>query len=285
MALAAASVFEGRAAGWLVGAAVVDHALQPGSALVADEVANRLALMGCEPVEVLSIVVAGSGGPEAAARDARYQALDELAAKWGATVLLGHTRDDQAETVLLGLARGSGVRSLAGMPSRRGRFRRPLLAVPRALTVEACAALGLHVWQDPHNADYRFARSRVRHEVLPMLERELGPGVVQALARTAALARLDADALDSMADALYRSCLVATDGLAVDALVGAVPALRRRALRLAALAAGSPAGELTARHVDEIDLLVTDWHGQQKVSLPGHVTAQRSAGVLSFSRS
>ena len=146
-------------------------------------------------------------GPEAAARDARYRALVHAAAAYdAAAVLLGHTRDDQAETVLLGLARGSGTRSLAGMPRTRGIFRRPLLDLPRS-TVRAAVPADAPVVDDPHNADPRFARARVRHTVLPMLERELGPGIAEALARTADLARADADALAELADEVAHDVL------------------------------------------------------------------------------
>ena len=139
------------------------------------------------------------GGPEAAARTARYAALQSEAAGRQATIWLGHTLDDQAESVLLGLARGSGPRSLAGMAARTGRLVRPLLGLRRSVTEQACAELDLDPWRDPHNDDPRFARVRVRRTVLPTLEAELGPGVAEALARTAALVRDDADLLDGLA--------------------------------------------------------------------------------------
>lgn len=282
LALAAAGVFEGQAAGWSVGAAVVDHALQAGSDRVARDVVARLATLGCEPVDLLLVAVGGAGGPEAAARAARYAALDRLAVERDAIVLLGHTQDDQAETVLLGLARGSGLRSLSGMPSRRDRFRRPFLGTRRAVTQRACEALGLDAWQDPHNVDRRYTRARVRHEVLPLLERELGPGIAEALARTADLARLDADALDALAGLLYGSAVLAPGRLSVEVLADALPAVRRRVLRLAAVAAGAPAGDVTAHHVDEADRLLTHWHGQLGIDLPGRVSAHRGDGELRF---
>src|SRR5437868_2912388 len=138
LALAAAAAFEGPKCGWRVGGVTVDHGLQPGAAGRAAAVAALLADLGLQPVEVATVDVGGAGGPEAAARTARYDALDRLAARMGArTVLLGHTLDDQAETVLLGLARGSGTRSLAGMADTSGtdgRYRRPLLGLDRATT-------------------------------------------------------------------------------------------------------------------------------------------------------
>ncbi|WHP19113.1 tRNA lysidine(34) synthetase TilS [Cellulomonas sp. ES6] len=206
LALAAATAFVATAGGrgrLRAGAVVVDHGLQPGSADVASRAAAACRRLGLDPVEVVAVDVTGPGGPEAAARAARTGALESAAGRLGAAaVLLGHTRDDQAEGVLLGLARGSGARSLAGMAPVRGLLRRPLLAVTRAQTVAACAALGLDPWHDPTNAgaapgDPR--RSRVRAHVMPVLERELGPGVAAALARSAELLREDADALDALA--------------------------------------------------------------------------------------
>ncbi|MFC5907038.1 tRNA lysidine(34) synthetase TilS, partial [Streptacidiphilus monticola] len=223
-----------------------------------------------------------AGGPEAAARDARYAALDRAAERYGASaVLLGHTRDDQAETVLLGLARGSGTRSLSGMPAQTGRYRRPFLELDRSTTRQACAVLDLPVWDDPHNSDPAYARSRVRHEVLPVLEKHLGGGVVDALARTARLFRDDADALDAWA-ARAEAHATHPDGLDVPALADLPPAVRRRVLRRAALAAGCPGGDLFARHLEAMDLLVTGYRGQGPVHLPGGILLRRQGKRLTF---
>lgn len=282
MALAAATVFEGRAAGWLVSAAVVDHGLQEGSVAVAATVVERLGALDC-PAEVLTAHVGTAGGPEAAARDARYAALEDHAAAGDAVVLLGHTRDDQAETVLLGLARGSGTRSLAGMAPRRGRFRRPLLGLGRADTAQACADAGIEVWDDPHNADDRYARVRVRHRVLPVLEAELGPGVTDALARTARSARDDADALDQWAADAYAEAASSADaggGLDTTVLERLPAAVLRRVLRAAALAAGCPGNDLTAHHLAAVSELVHGWRGQGPIDLPGGRRAQRAGRVV-----
>lgn len=175
MALATATAFEAPKLGLRVGAVTVDHGLQAGSAERAQQVAERLRELGLDPVEAVPVLVGRQGGPENAAREARYAALDDAAERLGAAaVLLGHTRDDQAETVLLGLARGSGSRSLAGMPAQKGRYRRPLLELDRAATRQACSAQSIPVWDDPHNSDPAYTRSRVRHEVLPVLEKHLG---------------------------------------------------------------------------------------------------------------
>ncbi|WP_113699783.1 tRNA lysidine(34) synthetase TilS [Nonomuraea lactucae] len=285
LALAAALGFVAPRAGLRAGLLTVDHRLQPGSAERAAEVAGMAGALGLETAEVLTVEVGTEGGPEAAARDARYRALGEAADRLGAAaVLLGHTRDDQAETVLLGLARGSGLRSISGMAGGGGRYRRPFLEIPRATTVAACRALGLTPWDDPHNANPRYTRVRVRARILPLLEEELGPGVAEALARTARLARDDADALDEWAERAYLDCALSDIGgsvtLAVRALEDLPGAVRRRVLRRAAIAAGAPSGALSATHVHAVDRLITHWHGQKAVDLPGGLAAVRRYGTL-----
>ncbi|MFI9781924.1 tRNA lysidine(34) synthetase TilS [Kitasatospora sp. NPDC051984] len=285
MALATATAFEAPKLGLRVGAVTVDHGLQDGSAERAEQVAVRLRELGLDPVEAIAVHVGREGGPENAAREARYAALDSAAERHGAlAVLLGHTRDDQAETVLLGLARGSGARSLAGMPAQKGRYRRPLLELDRAATRQACSAQSIPVWDDPHNADPAYTRSRVRHEVLPVLEKHLGGGVVEALARTARLFRDDADALDQWAALAERDLRGPDEALDVGKLSELPPAVRRRVLRRAALRAGCPAGDLFARHLETVDLLVTGWRGQGPLHLPGGVEAVRRCGTLVFRR-
>ncbi|ARQ69436.1 tRNA lysidine(34) synthetase TilS [Streptomyces marincola] len=291
MALASALAFEAPRLGVRAGGVTVDHGLQAGSDLRAHEVAERLAALGLAPVEAVTVRVGRAGGPEAAARSARYAALDAAAERHRAqAVLLGHTRDDQAETVLLGLARGSGTRSLSGMAAVSGglsgacgtdrRYRRPFLAVDRQTTRKACLVQALPVWDDPHNADPSFTRSRVRHEALPVLEKALGRGVVEALARTAQLSRDDADALDAWATQAQRAATRADGTLEIAALHDLPPAVRRRVLRRAAIAAGAPAGSLFARHIEETDRLITAWRGQRPLNLPGRVEARRQGGRL-----
>jgi tRNA(Ile)-lysidine synthase len=283
LALAAALAFVAPQAGLRAGAVTVDHGLQDGSAERAATLAATLRGLGLDPVTAVAVTVQGSGGPEAAARTARYGALEQAALAAGASaVLLGHTLDDQAETVLLGLARGSGPRSLAGMPPRRGLFLRPLLGVRRTVTGAACEALGLCPWADPHNRDRRFARVRVRLDALPALEAAIGPGVAEALARTAGQLRDDAEVLDNIAAAERGR---APTPLAASSLAGLPGAVRSRVLRSAALAAGCPAGALTAAHVVRIAQLVTDWRGQRGVDLPGGIRAARLGGEVVFSAS
>lgn len=286
LALAAATAFVAPRQGLRAGAVIVDHGLQAGSDEVASRTAETCRALGLDPVRISSVDVGDDGGPEAAARTARYAALDDESDRLGAdVVLLGHTRDDQAETVLLGLARGSGARSLAGMAPVAGRLRRPFLELSRAITEKACAAQELTPWEDPHNTDPAYMRVRVRHEVLPVLEDALGPGVAAALARTAGLLRADADALDALAADLSQTALRRA-GDTVECSVAALDdeprALRTRVLRLAALAAGSRATDLTAGHVAAVDGLITDWRGQRWIDLPQGVRAVRRTGVISF---
>jgi len=289
LALAAALAFVAPRAGLRGGAVTVDHGLQAGSAERSADLAALLGTLGLDPVHSITVTVDAGAGPEAAARAARYEALDQTAREHqAAAVLLGHTLDDQAETVLLGLARGSGARSLAGMPERRDLYRRPLLGLRRATTAAACAELGLRPWQDPHNSDVRFARARVRHQALPALEDALGPGVAEALARTASQLRADADCLDDLAFAesgqLREPCSDPA-GLDTSRLKALPAAIRTRVLREAAIMAGCPPGALGAEHVERIDALVTGWRGQRWVDLPGRVRARRRDGRVWFTSS
>ena len=281
LALAAALAFETTSAGWRAGAVVVDHALQPGSAQVAAQAAQRLRSLGLDPVDVVTVEVTASGdGLEAAAREARYTALEAAADRHRAVaVLLGHTLDDQAEQVLLGLTRGAGARSLSGMPATRGRFRRPLLGVTRAQCRESALAQGLTWWDDPMNEDTAFTRVRARR-ALADLERDLGPGVAAALARTASLLRDDADHLADLADAAVAA--LGPQPWPVEALTGIPRAVRTRVWRRLLVAAGAPAGQVGTRHTDACDRLLTGWHGQGPVHAPGDLRVRRSGGRVTI---
>jgi tRNA(Ile)-lysidine synthase len=282
LALASATVFEGHKLGLRVVGATVDHGLQPGSAEQADRVVAQLAAMGVDETLTARVDVdAGAGmGPEAAAREARYAVLEQVAAHLEARlVLLGHTLDDQAETVLLGLTRGSGGRSLQGMRPSYGVFARPLLGVRRADTVTACLVEGLEAWDDPHNSDPGFTRVRVRDRVLPVLEAELGPGIAEALARTADQLREDTALLDDVAaQALGRARR--DGGLDVETLRLEPPSIRHRVLHRTALDAGSPPAELNRDHVLAVDELLVGWRGQKWIDLPGPLRALRRDGLL-----
>jgi tRNA(Ile)-lysidine synthase len=270
-----------------VHAAVVDHGLQDGSARQAAGTAELLTGMGATAV-VHRVEVGGSGGLEAAARRVRYAALRAARPHPDAPVLLGHTLDDQAETVLLGLGRGSGARSLAGMRTWDAPWLRPLLGVRRVVTRAACATEGLPVWDDPHNDDPRFTRVRLRHEVLPLLEDVLAGGVAAALARTAAQLREDSEALDVLAADLLAQAREPSLGAAAPGagvlrlapLAATPPALRRRVLR-AWLAASAVTG-LTDSHLRAADLLAGQGPDRGGVALPGGLELVRERGTLSL---
>lgn len=283
LALLSAAVFEGRKSALRIIGVTVDHGLQDGSAERAAAVSDQMRTLGVAESAVATVTVDAPGmGPEAAAREARYGVLGELAERFGAElVLLGHTLDDQAETVLLGLTRGSGGRSLAGMRRGFDRFRRPLLEVTRTDTETACMVEGIEWWTDPHNSDPRFTRSRVRTAVMPTLEQELGPGVAEALARTADLLREDADALDREAERRLQQ-LRTDDGLPVAGLATLDPAVRHRVIRRAAVEAGAIASELTRGHVLAVAAIALGPDGGKQIQLPGHVTAYRTSTQLRF---
>jgi tRNA(Ile)-lysidine synthase len=284
LALAAATAFEAPRAGLRAGAVIVDHGLQDASAEVAAAASGTARALGLDPVLVRRVEVTGQGGPEASARAARYAALDAAADETGAAlVLLGHTLDDQAETVLLGLARGSGTASLAGMPARAGRYARPLLGIRRSATRQACLDAGLVPWEDPHNLDPAYARVRVRERVLPVLEAELGPGVAEALARTAEQLREDDEAFTSQIDEFIEEiCEPAEAGIAVSVgALGANPAaLRQRIIRH--VVASEFGVSLSRTQTLEVARLVTDWRGQGPIDLPGGVRARREGGLVVF---
>lgn len=277
-----------------VRAVVVDHGLQDGSAHRARETVAVLATLGVG-ADVHTVTVGDRGGPEAAARRARYGALRAARAAVDTPVLLGHTLDDQAETVLLGLGRGSGARSMAGMRRWDDPWLRPLLGVRRTVTRAACAELGLPVWDDPHNADPRFTRVRLRHEVLPLLEEVLAGGVAEALARTAAQLREDGDALDAAAGSALAAALgpgpeaaghpapesadpTTPLGPAVAALVDLPPAVRRRAVR--AWLAGLGVTGLTDVHLRAAEALAAQGPDRVGVALPGGLELVRERGKL-----
>ena len=282
MALAAAAAFEGPRAGIRVGGVIVEHGLQEVTKIVAEQTAKTLRAWGLEPVEVRAVVVGTDGGPEAAARSARYSALELSREESGARfVMLGHTLDDQAETVLLGLARGSGAKSVAGMSPVGEHYLRPMLELRRATTVAFCQDSGIEVWNDPHNEDPRYLRVRVRNEVLPMLEDVLGPGVAESLARTASQLRHDAAALDALAMARFvthAEVLPTAVELPVDKIEGLAEGIRVRVLKLAIETVG---GQPTAATLATVTELVTGWHGQKALALPG-ARVERTGQKLVF---
>ena len=281
LALAYALSKEAQKLALKVVAVTIDHQLQSNSQVQAETVLAQCAAMDIQNGEVIPVKVDITDGMEASARRARYTALDEAATRHGARkVFLGHTQDDQAETVLLGLARGSGTRSLSGMAPVMGKYVRPLLGITREQTVAACADVGLVPWQDPHNVDRQYLRVRLRLDALPALEATIGPGVSAALARSAGLLRDDADALDAWAAREFQN--VDPQSIEISTLEALPRAVRSRLLRAAIYTCGAPPGSVTADHVGAVEALVTSWRGQGEASLPGGVKARRISGRLSL---
>ena len=261
---------------------VVDHGLQDGSAQITSQTISKLKEIGYTQVETAVAQVKITDGLEASARRARYQIFNQFIDTYRPKYfLLAHTLNDQAETVLLGLARGSGARSLSGMAVENNIYVRPLLKISRQTTVAACHEGGIEIWSDPHNDDLRFARVRARKNALPILEENLGPGITEALVRSADLLRDDADALDSFALEYFAQ----TDplNLSVNELERLPRAIRTRVLRLAIYQAGAPAGSLSAEHINGAEALISDWHGQKELSLPGDVKLLRNSGRITLS--
>ena len=321
MALAAVSHIVCTSMGVRCGAVIVDHGLQAGSERVAGEAADCCRALGLGPVIMRNATVQARGeGLEAAARQARYDELCAAAHESGAiAVLLAHTMDDQAETVLIGLLRSRGVDALAGMPqvfTRSGAtFARPLLTLTRAETTGICEDLGVEYWDDPTNGDavdgelpndYPL-RSRVRHDLLPAIERFAGFNVTRHFAESARLARMDKEYLDQRSDEVMGEAVAAVDWPASSAAVstdapracvagdtndsshgiGLMISVKRiarepEAIRLRVIAhALSQAGvNASAAQIAAIDRLVVDWHGQGGVSLPRGYSANRKKHVI-----
>jgi tRNA(Ile)-lysidine synthase len=274
LALAEAAKLEGEKLTLKIIGVTVDHQLQSGSAAQAAKVVSQLSI----PCLIEKVSVQITDGLEASARRARYAALDKCAKENSAVaVLLGHTKDDQAETVLLGLARGSGARSLSGMADENGIYLRPFLNITREQTLSACKELNLEPWNDPHNDDPSFLRVRVRKEVLPIMERELGPSVKDALVRSAQLLRDDADALDAIAADFWDS----DKSLEIEPLKKLAKAVRTRVIRLALFESGI--SQLSAEQVGQVEALISNWKGQGEVSLPSGVKVSRISGRLTLS--
>ena len=274
LALAEVAKIEGEKLALKIIGVTIDHQLQSGSSAQAEKVCSQISI----PCTIEKVKVEITDGLEASARRARYAALERCAKENGAVaVLLGHTKDDQAETVLLGLARGSGARSLSGMSEVNGIYVRPFLEITRLQTLQACEELNLKPWNDPHNEDETFLRVKVRKNVLPTMERELGPGIREALTRSAQLLRDDADALDKLAKDFWEH----HKSLEIEELTTLSKAVRTRVLRLALFESGVT--QLSAEQVAQVEALISNWKGQGEISLPSGVKVSRISGRLTLS--
>ena len=283
LALAAAAKLESKNFSIDLVAVIVDHGLQANSAEIAEFAKQQLIKLGFQDIFVGRASVQITDGLEASARRARYKVFQQAIETYGPnTFLLGHTKNDQAEGVLLGLARGSGTKSLSGMQEVSGIFVRPLLGIDRATTEIACHESNIEYWVDPHNSNQDFTRVRVRDNILPLLENDVGPGIIDALARSAKILREDAIALDEWAENVFRQ--VEPMDIEISILATLPVAVRSRVLRMAIYAAGAPAGSISAAHLEPIEAFVSDWRGQGHTSLPGGVKVCRISGRLSLSK-
>ncbi len=282
LALAAACEFEAKKLKVKIAAAVIDHSLQKDSDKVAAQTAKTLAALGFEEVVIKKIAVGKAGGPEAAARTARYTALETLRQKTKSHfIVLGHTSSDQAETVLLGLVRGSGSKSLSGMSEKTGVLLRPLLGIERAATEAFCKDSGIKYWSDPQNKDEKFLRVMIRKHILPFLEKQLGGSVAASLVRTSDQLREDNTYLESQADKSFKKyAKVSGSGISFDAkaLEKSPAAILNRIVKKALDSFGS---ESSRTHVLAVSDLVLSWHGQKPLALPG-VRVVRKGNTITF---
>jgi tRNA(Ile)-lysidine synthase len=258
----------------------VDHRLRPESSADGVKVAELAKAFGVEFVHWPVTVDRTAASLENSAREARYRALDELsAARGGVPVFLGHTATDQAETVLMRLIRGTGLRGLAGMPAQRGPYVRPLLGTSRQEIFAYLDEFALDSVTDPMNADPRFFRSRIRHQVLPMLRAE-NPAVDAALIRVATAAAEVEDALSFAAEAALAAAAIDPSTLDVSAFRDVSPTVLKHAFSWLAECAGLR--PLESAHLDALFALAKDpSQGTRTLSLPGG-TAIRQYERLSF---
>lgn len=282
LALAWSAAIELPKMGMSVGAVIVDHQLQDLSAEVAEAARDQAERLGLGPVILKKVAVGTVGGPEEAARTARYQAFNEVLHETGATaVLLAHTEDDQAETVLLGLARGSGPSGLKGMAFHEGRYHRPLLGVSRTTVRHALSDAGIDWWEDPHNQDVAYARVRIRHNVMPVLEDALGPGITAALARTAELFRADSEALDAMANELvaHHAHAEGPHGVVMEVshLESQPDALASRVVKIMVKSIGGSTPSFV--QMKQILALLREWKGQAGVSVAGASVVRKDGHI------
>lgn len=284
VALAAAVAFEAPRIGLKAGAIIIDHGLQQGSEEIAQHAATMAKNLGLEPVEVRRVNIVPAAGIEADARTARYEQFEDVVRETGAkAVLLGHSQDDQAETVLLGLTRGAGATSVSGMSPINGIYRRPLLSLRREALRQSCVDQGLEVWDDPHNNDPRFTRVRIRNTVIPLLEKELGPGITEALARTAQHLQEDTIVLDALATEAMPETKTNKNTMSVHVtdLENLAPAVRSRVIRK--LVSDFNDVSLSSPHTEAINQLITDWHGQGEIHVPT-IRVERQGKTLTFTR-
>ncbi len=285
LALAWTTLVVGKRLELKTGAVIVDHQLIPESNSVALNAKKQCEELGIQEVIIKKVnVEQNHEGLEAAARIARYEAFENVLHETNAqAILLAHTQDDQAETVLMRLTRGSGAKSLSGMAQVSGKYLRPFLHLRKKLVHDSLDLIGLKAWQDPANTDHQFLRVKVRHELMPKIVEVLGESAISSLDKTSQLLRLDNQALEDLAQQFLGSQKdVKTNGLEISELEKLPEAIRTRVLRIFAIASGVHPGPFSFEHIEAIDALVKNWHGQGNVDLPGFIQATRVDGSLRF---
>ncbi len=290
LVLTAVAAWVGERSDFTVQAVVVDHGLQIGSAEIASSAALAATRLGATSIEIRNVDVGTDGGMEMAARTARRAALLEVAN--GRPILLGHTANDQAETVLLRLLRGSGAHSLSAMSACTKTWHRPFLSHSRgeigAAVMELLTPLGITPWRDPHNFDEGFSRVKIRRH-LDTLSEEFGPSIISGLVRTADMLRADNRALDHMAIESFRAAQKSETqiSMSVQELEIVPSAIRTRLIKLCfdQLTEGTRENSpLTHQHVMSVEALISGWSGQGGIALPLGVNAAREYGRLVFNQ-
>jgi len=285
LALAWTTLVVGKRLELKTGAVIVDHQLIPESNSVALNAKKQCEELGIQEVIIKKVnVEQNHEGLEAAARIARYEAFENVLHETNAqAILLAHTQDDQAETVLMRLTRGSGAKSLSGMAQVSGKYLRPFLHLRKKIVHDSLDLIGLKAWQDPANTDHQFLRVKVRHELMPKIVEVLGESAISSLDKTSQLLRVDNQALEELAQQFFDSQKdVKTNGLEISELEKLPEAIRTRVLRIFAIASGVHPGPFSFEHIEAIDALVKNWHGQGNVDLPGFIQATRVDGSLRF---
>ena len=285
LALASATLFESKKLQLQVATATIDHGLQKNSSKVTEQTLEKLHQIGLVEAWSKKVKVGTKGGPEAAARDARYKALESIRVESNSDfIILGHTANDQAETVLLGLTRGSGSKSLSGMSVKTGKLLRPLLSIERSTTVQFCKDESISPWQDPQNKDLKFLRVRIRKVVLPFLEKQLGSGIFNNLIRTSSQLQEDDKYLSEMANKAFKKIAKTTSQtvtLGQPELSKLPEAIRNRVIKAAIDYFGM---ESSRTHVLAVADLVLNWHGQKPLALPG-VRVERKGKTITLKAS
>lgn len=264
----------------LVHVVTVDHGLQPVTAQVSERVAALAESYGFHSHVERIVVDMNRNSLEDAARDARYEAFRKNIEEYNlGAFLIAHTKNDQAEQVLLGLLRGSGTKSVSGMPNSRDVFIRPLLtSVSRGETKKVCVENNVEFWSDPENDSDDYSRVVIR-KLLHEISTKTGQDLIDPLVRTASIAKDDNDALEFYADNLYQSAQTAD--WSVDVLMTAPKAVRSRVLKKKILSLHVPSENVTWEILQRVESLLSDWRGQGEVTLAcGHSVSRKNNRII-----